>query len=72
MLFKKPAVFIFKKKLTSINSLSTKYVKNLKLQNFNYDNKIKFVLNKAEIVPNLFNQLLKQKSRHFKNVILNK
>ena len=70
MLFNKPAVFIFKQKLTNITSNSTKHVKTLRISYFNDHTKIKFGLMKKENRTKLANSLWKMKTVHVKNNIL--
>jgi len=72
MLFKKPSIFVFKKKLNVPSSLSTKYVKNFKIQNFNNDQQINLLLNKLNVPLHLFNQKLKKKTSLFRKILLKK
>jgi len=72
MLFKKPSIFVFKKKLNVVNSKQLKYVKNFKIKTFNNMSKINFTLNQLDIQSSLFNQTLKQRSSLFRKILFKK
>lgn len=73
MLFKKPSIFVFKKKLNISNSTQTTYVRNFKFKNFNNNNQINFILNKLnETDINSFNQNLQKKIIFFRKILFHK
>ena len=72
MLFKKPSIFVFKKKLNVLNSLQTRYVKGFKIANVNTQIQINLTLNKADVATSLFNQLLKKRNSVFRKILFKK
>jgi len=72
MLFKKPLMFVFKKKLNVLNSRSTRYVKGFKIANINTQMQINLTLNKLDVTTSLFNQLLKKRNSVFRKLLFKK
>ena len=72
MLFKKPSIFVFKKKLNVLNSRPTRYVKGFKIANINTQIQINLTLNKADVTTSLFNQLLKKRNSVFRKILFKK
>ena len=72
MLFKKPSIFVFKKKLNTLNSTQTNYVKNFKIKNFTNIHQINLILNKLDETSNSFDQTLKNKTLFFRKLLFQK
>jgi hypothetical protein len=72
MLFKKPSIFVFKKKLNVLNSRPTRYVKGFKIANVNTQIQINLTLNKSDVTTSLFNQLLKKRNSVFRKILFKK
>jgi len=72
MLFKKPSIFVFKKKLNTLNSTQTRYVKTFKITNFNTQEQINLFLNKLDTTSSLFNQIFRKKTLLFRKSLFKK
>ncbi len=73
MLFKKPSIFVFKKKLNVLNSTQTSYVKHFKINSFNDNQQINFTF--ANLDDNRltsFNQSWKNKMTFFRKTLFQK